>query len=165
MQGKSAKSKYMNNLIKREETEVYPHRRWNDRAYIQFPPFVTWIALKSNVLLLISDFSLIICVKYLWRCFRWRSGLKMPCPLPPWIQQVIMQWISKHLTFYFSSSIVIKLFYILLLHIAMYIALLEKYHDHLHDSNSVMHVKCFILNLLRNKDCDAWLFYILWLRW
>jgi len=69
-------------------------------------------------------------------------------------------WISN-LTFCFSSRIVIKLFYILLLHIAMYIALLEKSHDHLHDANSVMHVKCFILNLLRNKNCDALLFYIL----
>jgi hypothetical protein len=88
---KQITNQYMNNLIKREETKVYPQRRWNDRAYIHFSPFVTWIALKSNVLLLISDFSLIICVKYLWRCFRWRSGLKMPCPLPPWIQQVIMQ--------------------------------------------------------------------------
>jgi hypothetical protein len=52
-----------------------------------------------------------------------------------------------------------------LLHIAMYIALLKKSHDHLHDANCVIDVKCFILNLLRNKDSDAWLFYILWLRW
>jgi hypothetical protein len=43
----------------------------------------------------------------------------------------------------------------------MYFTLLEKSHDHLHDANYVMHVKCFILNLLRNKDYDAWLFYIL----
>jgi hypothetical protein len=63
-----------------------------------------------------------------------------------------------------------KLFYILLLHIAMYIALLEKFHDHLHDANSVMHVKGFILNLLRNNDCDGiyilkilyFIFYILY---
>jgi len=54
-----------------------------------------------------------------------------------------------------------KLFYILLLHIAMYITLLEKSHDHLHDANSVMHVKGFILNLSRNKDSGAWLFYTL----
>jgi hypothetical protein len=74
-------------------------------------------------------------------------------------------WISKHLTFCFSSRFVIKLFYILLLHIAMYIALLKKSYDHLHDANFVMHAKCFILNLLRNKDSDAFLFYILWLRW
>jgi hypothetical protein len=95
-----------------------------------------------------------------------RSQNAMPtAPMDPAGYNAAEHWISKHLTFCFSSRIVIKLFYILLLHIAMYIALLEKSHDHLHDANSVMHVKCFILNLLRNKDCDAWLFYILLLRW
>jgi hypothetical protein len=44
----------------------------------------------------------------------------------------------------------------------MYIALLEKSHDHLHDANSVMHVKCFILNLLRNKDCDGYFIFYDW---
>jgi hypothetical protein len=95
-----------------------------------------------------------------------RSQNAMPtASLDPEGNNATKHWISKHLTFCFSFRIVIKLFYILLLHIAMYFALLEKSHDHLHDANSVMHVKCLILNLLWNKDCDAWLFYILWLRW
>jgi hypothetical protein len=79
-------------------------------------------------------------------------------PTDPAGNNAAEHWISKYLIFCFSSRIAIKLFYILLLHIAMYIALLEKSHDHLHDDNFVMHVKCFILNLLRNKNCDAWYF-------
>jgi hypothetical protein len=95
-----------------------------------------------------------------------RSQNAMPAaPMDPEGNNAAEHWISKHLTFCFSSCFVIKIFYILLLHIAMYFAVLEKSHDHLHDANSVMHVKSFILNLLRNKDCDALLFYILWLRW
>jgi len=94
-----------------------------------------------------------------------RSQNTMPtAPMDPAGYNAVEHWISKHITFCFSSRIVIKLFYILLLYIAMYIALLEKSHDHLHDANSVMHLKCFILNLLRNEDYDACLFYILWLR-
>ena len=145
---------------------MYPHKRWNDRAYIHFPPLVTWIALRSNVLLLISDFSMIICVKYLWRCFQWRSGLKTPCPLPPWIQHVIMQPSIEFLNilpFVFLLALLLNYFTFYCC-ILLYISpcwknLMITY------ANSVMHVKCFILNLLRNKDCDAWLFYILWLRW
>jgi len=95
-----------------------------------------------------------------------KSQNAMPtAPMDPVGNNAAEHWISKHLTFCFSSRFVIKLFYIFLLHIAMYIALLKKSHDHLHDANCVIDVKCFILNLLRNKDSDAWLFYILWLRW
>jgi len=95
-----------------------------------------------------------------------KSQNAMPIALvDPVGNNAVEHWIPKHLTFCFSSRFVIKLFYILLLHIAMYIALLKKAYDHLHDANFVMHVKCFILNLLRNKDSDAFLFYILWLRW
>jgi hypothetical protein len=91
-----------------------------------------------------------------------RSQNAMPtAPMDPAGNNAFEHRISKHLTFCFSSRIVIKLFYILLLHIAMYIALLAKCHDHLHNTNSVMRVKCFILNLLMNEDYDGWLFYIL----
>jgi hypothetical protein len=91
-----------------------------------------------------------------------RSQNVMPTtPMDPKGNNAAKHGISKHLTFCFSFRVVIKLFYILLLHTAMYFALLEKSHDHLYDANSVMHVKCFILNLLRNMNCDAWLFYIL----
>ena len=93
-----------------------------------------------------------------------RSQNAMPtAPMDPAGYNAAKHWISKHLTFCFSSGIVIKLFYILLLHIAMYIALLAKCHDHLHNANSVMRVKCFILNFVNEQGlwCMAILYFMI----
>jgi hypothetical protein len=45
----------------------------------------------------------------------------------------------------------------------MYIALLAKCHDHLHNANSVMRVKCFILNFVNEQGlwCMAILYFMI----